>query len=254
MVELKKLVSWWDGLLGLERFAGDASNNGLQVDGVGEVKKIAFGVDASLAMFQAAADNDADMVFVHHGLSWGDGFKRIVGIDAKRFGALLGNGMSLYAAHLPLDAHPEVGHNAVMAEKLELRDRCCFAEYGGAEIGAAGKLASPMTPGQLVALVEKRLGFKPVIYGATNKKISTVGIISGGAGSDGLAAAAGIKLDCLITGEFGHSSWHLAAEYGLTVLAGGHYATETPGVLAVMVKTAAEFDVDTVFIDLPTGL
>ncbi len=254
MVKLRKLVSWWNELLDLKRFEGDPSNNGLQVEGDSEIAKIAFGVDASLALFEAAADSDSDIVFVHHGLSWGNGFKRIVGLDTPRIRTLFVNGISLYAAHLPLDAHPEIGHNAVIAEKLELRDRRAFAEYGGANIGMAGDLDTPIAADALAELVNTKLGFKPAIYGTRDKTISTVGVISGGAGIDGLAATAEMGLDCLVTGEFGHTSWHPAEEHGLTVLAGGHYFTEMPGIKALMEKTAAEFDVDTIFIDIPTGL
>lgn len=254
MPTLAEITDYLDNLLELEKFADDASNNGLQVEGATIVDKIAFGVDASLALFEAAADIDADLVFVHHGLFWGDGFKRILRIDAARFAALLGNGISLYAAHLPLDAHPEVGHNAIMAAELGLENRHAFAEYAGTEIGVSGNLARPLPPAELAELVEMKLGFKPTILGERTDKILEVGVVSGGAGTDGVLAAANGNLDCLITGEMGHQSWHHIVETGIAVLAGGHYETEKPGVLAVMEKLRKEFDVETKFIDIPTGL
>ena len=254
MAELKKITEYLDALLELPKFAGDASNNGLQVEGVENVGKIVFAVDASLALFEAAADADAEMVFVHHGLSWGDGFKRLRGMDAARFAVLFSNGISLYAAHLPLDAHPEIGHNAVLARGLGLSNRVMFAEYAGTEIGVAGELPREHSAAEVAELVKSRLGLTTTLFGDRQDGIKRVGVISGGAGSDGVSAAVEADLDCLITGELGHSSWHVALESGIAVLAGGHYQTEKPGVLSVMEKLASEFDVETEFIDIPTGL
>jgi len=256
MAGLKEITAYLDGLLDLERFGADSSNNGLQVEGSPVVEKIVFGVDACLELFELAIEADADMVFTHHGLSWGGGFQRVTGIDAARFAALFANGISLYSAHLPLDAHPRVGHNAVIAEKLGLLERRSFAEYAGVEIGVAGKLEKPLSAAELADELKNKLGFDDIsiLGGGNGEKIETVGVVSGGAGSDGVIAAAGEGLDCLVTGEMGHASWHVVRESGVAVLAAGHYATEKPGVLAVMDGIAAEFDVETLFVDIPTGL
>ena len=254
MAKLKLISDYLDTLLGLYQVPNDPSNNGLQIEGSKDVKRIIFGVDASLALAEKAVEKNADMIFVHHGLSWGNGFSRITGIDAGRIAPLMKYGISLYAAHLPLDAHPTVGHNAIMANKLNLENRRSFAKYADLEIGVLGELQKSMGIANFAKFAENVLGFKLKLYGTKKGRIKKIGIISGGAGSDGIAAAADKSLDCLITGEVGHSSWHLINETGIAVFAGGHYSTEIPGVIAVMEDIENMFDVECEFIDIPTGL
>lgn len=254
MAKLKEITDYLDSLLLLNTIPEDSSNNGLQLEGNGTVHKIVFSVDASLALAEKAHKSEADMIFVHHGFSWGNGFKRITGHDAKRFAALLKNGISLYAAHLPLDSHPEIGHNAIIAKKLELHNTRMFAKFANTEIGVAGSLVKPIGVANFADFLEEKLDFKAEIYGNKKGKIKKIGVISGGAGTDGILAAVDAGLDCLVTGEIGHSSWHIINETGITVITGGHYNTEKPGVIAVMEEVEIMFDVVCEFIDLPTGL
>jgi dinuclear metal center YbgI/SA1388 family protein len=254
MAKLKEIVDFLDALLDVAGIPEDSSNNGLQVEGKDKVNKIIFSVDASLELAEKARNLNADMIFVHHGFSWGNGFKRITGIDAKRFTALLKNGISLYAAHLPLDGHPEIGHNAIMAKKMELQNCRMFAKFANTEIGVSGELKKAMGVAKFAKYIDKKLGLKSEVFGRTTGKIKKIGVISGGAGTDGVMAAAAAGLDCLITGEIGHSSWHVINETGISVLAGGHYNTEKPGVIAVMEEVEMMFDVNCQFIDIPTGL
>lgn len=254
MIKLDRLTKYLDELLAIAKIPEDSSNNSLQVEGSVNVKKAVFGVDACLAIAEAAAEQKADFIFVHHGLSWHNGFKRLTGNSARTFRALFKNDISLYAAHLPLDGHPEIGHNALIAKSLDMIDCGPFAKFSGAEIGTKGKLRKRMILGVLAKVVEKKIGAKPVVFGNKTNMISKIGIISGGAGSDGITAAAEAEMDCLITGEVGHSNWHLIQETGLNVIAAGHYCTEKPGVLAVMKKIQQKFQIDCEFIDLPTGL
>jgi dinuclear metal center YbgI/SA1388 family protein len=254
MARLRELVDWLDDRLAVAAIPGDDSNNGLQVEASEVVRKAVFGVDATQALIDRAAETGADFIFVHHGLSWGGGFRRLQGLDARRIGALFRAGISLYAAHLPLDAHPEVGHNACLARLLGLCDTRHFARYHGADIGVAGRLSPPRRAGDLARVLIDGIGGEQTVYGDPACELRTVGVISGGAGLDGVLAAAAEGLDCLVTGEVTHTAYHVVAETGLTVIAAGHYASETPGVHAVMAEVAARFGIQTEFIDLPTGL
>ncbi len=254
MAKLKVITNYLDTLLGTSTVPNDSSNNGLQVEGAATINKVVFGVDASLELAEKAVEANADMIFVHHGLSWGNGFKKITGIDAKRFKTLLNHDISLYAAHLPLDAHPAIGHNAIIAKKLKLHNCRSFAKYAGIEIGVMGELSKGMGVASFAEFVEQQLNLKTTTYGIRKGKIKKIGVISGGAGSDGVIAAGKEGLECLITGEIGHSSWHIIKETGIAVIAGGHYDTEKPGVIAVMEDLENMFDVECEFIDIPTGL
>jgi dinuclear metal center YbgI/SA1388 family protein len=254
MAQLKTITNYLDTLLGISEVPNDSSNNGLQVECSPTVHKIVFGVDASLELAERAAEVDADMIFVHHGLSWGSGFKNITGIDSKRFGTLLKNNISLYAAHLPLDAHPVVGHNAIIAKKLKLHNCRSFAKYANIKIGTMGELSKSIGIANFAEFVNIQLSLKTKIFGIRKGRIKKIGVISGGAGSDGIIAAANEGVECLVTGEIGHSSWHIINECGIAVITGGHYATETPGIIAVMDDLENMFDVECEFIDIPTGL
>lgn len=254
MIKLDRLTKYLDELLEIDKIPDDSSNNGLQVEGTEEVKKIVFGVDACLAIAEIAAEKKADLIFVHHGLSWNNGFKRLTGNPSRTFRSLFKNDISLYAAHLPLDGHPIIGHNALIAKELDLVECATFAKFANTEIGVIGKLRKRMLLGELAKVVEKKIGTKPGVFGEKTNIISKIGVISGGAGSDGILAAANAEVDCLITGEIGHSSWHLIQETGINVLAAGHYCTEKPGVMAVMKNIQLKFKIDCEFIDLPTGL
>jgi len=254
MAKLKEITDYLDKLLELDKIPEDSSNNGLQVEGKDVVNKIIFSVDASLALAEKASQENGDMIFVHHGFSWGPGFKRITGNDSKRFATLLKNGISLYAAHLPLDAHPVIGHNAIIAKKLGLQNCRKFAKFANTDIGVYGEIPKSMGVASFAEFIEEKLDLKTEIFGNKKGKIKKIGIISGGAGSDGVSASADAGLDCLITGEVGHSSWHIIQETDIAVITGGHYNTEKPGVIAVMEEIESMFDVECEFIDIPTGL
>ena len=258
MAELKELTSFLDDLLCIGDFHSDSSNNGLQFEGSRQVFKAVFGVDASNALFRTAADLDADFIFVHHGISWGSSLKRITSLDARRVSLLAANSMSLYAAHLPLDANAELGHNIQLARMLGIENPLPFAEYDGKYIGFHGKLPETMTLKEIAALYEKVLPSegKTRYFGDGARKIDHVGIVSGGGDFPG-AFMEGFELgiDCLISGEMGHTAYHYAQESSIAVAALGHYRSETPGVLAVMEAVKERFtDVEVEFVDLPTDL
>lgn len=257
MAELKELTEFLNDTLAIAKFPGDASNNGLQFEGAREVTKALFAVDASNALFCTAADLDADFIFVHHGISWGPSLKRIVSLDARRISMLAGNSISLYAAHLPLDVHPELGHNALLSGMLKLSDLQPYAEYDGYPIGFEGVLGKEMSLKDMAVLFDRALVSEGPyrIFGDPARKVSRVGVISGGGAFPAAFSEAYERgIECLVTGEMGHSACHYALEAGVSVLALGHYRSETPGVLALMDLVKERFNLKTEFVDLPTGM
>lgn len=257
-VDLLNAAKRLDGLLELWKFKGDASNNGLQFEGSRrELKKIAYGVDASAKLFELAAEAGADLVFVHHGISWGSSLKRINGVNAGRVALLAKSGLSLYAAHLPLDAHPSFGHNALLARKLGLKGLRPFAEYSGSSIGFSGELAKPMSCEEIALSLDKSLASSGPwrLFGDKRGEVSRIGAVSGGGCWPELMdemTANGVE--CLVTGEVEHEAFNAIREAKVGVVAMGHYRSETPGVLAVMEEVERSLGIPGVFIDLPTGL
>lgn len=253
MPPLHTVVDYLDQLLKIDTIPGDKSNNGLQVEAGAEVRTIIGGVDASLELYHRAAEHNADLVVVHHGESWGAGIQYLTGRTGARFGYLLKRGISLYAAHLPMDAHAELGHNACIARMLNLQDPEPFAEYAGAMIGVCGALPVPLPLTELKQHLDGALETDAALFSFHSGDVRRVGIVSGGGGA-AIDACRQHDLQCLITGEFGHAWYHPARESGVSVLAGGHYRTESPGVKAVLDALAERFGVACQFIDLPTGL
>lgn len=230
----------------------DDSNNGLQVQGAGEVTRLAFAVDASLAAVEGAAGAGAQMLIVHHGLFWSKPLM-VTGPHYRRLKRLLEADLSLYGVHLPLDVHEEVGNNAVLARLLGLEEVTPFGEYQGAPVGMEGRLPAAVSLGDFATQVESILQEQIIqIWPFGSPSVRRVGIVSGGAAFLlNQAAAAGV--DVYLTGEVSHGSYHAAQELGLDVVFGGHYATETVGLKALAERLADKFGLETVFLDLPTG-
>lgn len=246
--------AFFHNLLAIESFASiDSSLNGLQVDNDGaEFGKLAFAVDANLETFKRAADAGAGLLFVHHGLFWGAPLG-VTGGHRERLRVLLDRNLALYAVHLPLDQHPEVGNNAALAELLGIENSEPFGLYHGRKIGYKGTLAAPLTVEEAV----KRIAFAgrpPLgVFPFGKPECRTAAVISGGAAREAVQAIEE-GVDLYVTGEASHSGYHQILEGGINMIAGGHYATEVWGVRRVMEKCAAELNVDVEFIDVPTGL
>lgn len=217
------------------------------------MKKVAFAVDASLAAFERAVAEKAQLLIVHHGLFW-EKPSRLVGPLFRRVRTLILGGCGLYAAHLPLDAHPEVGNNAEMARLLGLQDMRPFGRYHGVDIGVAGILEPPIPIPTLIGRLIQILHVPPIrVLAHGPSETRRIGIISGGAAMM-IGQAAEMELDTFITGETSHSHFHQAAEEGLNVIFAGHYATESLGVKALARHLEEKFGLETVFLDLPTGM
>jgi dinuclear metal center YbgI/SA1388 family protein len=240
--------------LDIEGFTGiDSSLNGLQVDNDGsEIKKIAFAVDANLETFKQAAACGAGLLFVHHGLFWGDSL-RVTGNHRGRLKFLLDHNICLYGVHLPLDQHPQVGNNAGLAELLGLKDVEPFGLYHGRKIGYKGVLDPAISVEEAV----KRIAFmgRPPLgvfpFGSPLNK--TCAVISGGAAREALQAI-DEGIDLYVTGEASHDIYPQAQEAGLNMIAGGHYSTEVWGVRRVMEHCVTELSIECAFVDAPTGL
>lgn len=254
MIKRNDLVNFLDSTLKLPDFKSDVSNNGLQVEGNENIERILFGVDACQELFDAAIQTGSQFIFVHHGISWGGGIKRWTGINAKRFSALFRHGISLYAAHLPLDAHPEYGNNTVLSDMIGLEKRKPFFEYSGTHIGFSGVLPQAATCDEIAAIYAENLEITPLLRGPSDRMIRSVAVVSGGGGQDALFAAKEAGCDLLVTGEMEHIMHHIAAELELSVIALGHYASETTGPLAMQKLVGETFDVETLFAEIPTGL
>ena len=227
----------------------DSSKNGLQVDCAGEVSRIAYGVDASLELFERAKRLKCQMVIVHHGLLWKGKDKRLE-ITKKRIHFLKKNKISLYGCHLPLDRHRVYGNNIIICDILGVKGRKLFGDYHGVKIGYSGELNMDIK--DLVDLVGRKVG-KVGAHLFGRKKVKKVAIISGG-GPWGLREGVGQGVDTFIFGERSHMEYHTEKELGINVLYAGHYNTEVFGVKALKGLIERKFNIKGVFIDIPTGM
>jgi dinuclear metal center YbgI/SA1388 family protein len=241
-------------VLDLDEFSGaDVALNGLQVaNDKQSVEKAAFAVDACLESIRRAAEWGADLLFVHHGLFWGRPLA-VTGGHYQRLRALIQADLALYAVHLPLDMHPQLGNNAGLARRIGLQQLEPFGEYRGMKIGFKGSLPEAMSLEQVVRACcgSNEQGINVLPFGP--ESVSTVGIVSGGA-ADEAYQAVDEKLDLFITGDASHTIYHHCLEGGINVIFGGHYLTETYGVTLLSEKLRSESNLQTRFFDIPTGL
>ena len=248
MTELKKMVAFLDKELCLEAFS-DSSNNGLQVENSGKVKKVCCGVDASMEFFVAARDAGAHLLICHHGLSWGNSLAHITDLNYTRLKFLIENDMALYAAHLPLDAHPRYGNNALIIKALGLKHLKPFGMYNGSFIGFEGAFDKAMTYSAFKKRVSKVTGCSELqCMDFGRKHIKTVAVVSGGAAGE-IAEAGKKGIDVYLSGEAGLVAYSLAQEYGINAVFAGHYATEVFGVRALGELLSKRFSVPSNFID-----
>ena len=227
----------------------DVSNNGLQVDsGRKEIRKVVTGVDATLPLFKAAVEAGADLVICHHGISWGDSLKRITGLNYDLVKFLMDHDLALWACHLPLDTHAELGNNAGICGVLGLVDRKPFGEYHGQRIGFSGRLPAPMPRDAFADLVRDKIGgnLKTALFGL--ETIETVGVISGGA-ADMVSQAADAGFDAYVDGEMDLVSYNICLQRGINMFSPGHYATERFGVRALGGWLESSFGIEHQFVD-----
>lgn len=253
MVQRDELVQYIDTHLAIERF-DDASLNGLQVEGKNEVRTLALAVDSGASVIDRAIDLGADLLIVHHGLMWQRPFA-IRGEKRRVLARMLSAGLNLYAAHLPLDAHPVHGNNAVLATILELGDIGPSAPYRGAAIGVLGRNARSLTVDDIIARLLTLPGAASPMHALRFGPEVPVRIsIVSGAGCDQLQRASVEKFDTLITGEPRQFAYHTAKEERLNVIFAGHYASETTGVQALGKHLAERFGLTAELVHEPTGI
>ena len=244
-ISRNELLRGLDGLLQPERFK-DYGPNGLQVEGKDSIQRIVSGVTASRALIEAAIAARADALFVHHGLFWRGQDGRIVGWMKERLRLLLAHDISLFAYHLPLDAHPDLGNNAQLGRVLGWQ---ADQRFGEQELGCLASVACTHAQA-LVAHVERVLGrAATLVPGDSARAIRRVAWCTGGAqGFFEAAIAAGA--DAFITGEISEPQAHLARETGVAFIAAGHHATERYGAPAVAAHMAAQYGLEHQFIDI----
>jgi dinuclear metal center YbgI/SA1388 family protein len=230
--------------------------NGLQVENSGEVARIVAAVDASQTTIDAvAATPGPALLLVHHGLFW-DGNQPVTGRRYRRIRTLMSNDTALYSVHLPLDAHPSLGNNILLAHRLQLDIRGWFAPYQGRNVGVWGYAAVDLSSrSALCEALQAVLGLpaQPRIIPGGPERLSRIGIVTGGAGGM-IAAARDAGIDTFVTGEGAHHTYFDAIEWGINVVYAGHYATERLGVEALAVHLAERFSLPWEFQDHPTGL
>lgn len=252
MPTLNKVVGFLDNYLKIDEIE-DSSSNGLQFEGRSKVEKIAFAVDASVDSFEKAAQENADMLIVHHGHFWGNHNPSIVGWSKKRIDLLYNNNLSLYACHLPLDRHKEVGNNAELLKILGARIKKEFLFHKGKNIGWLGERKKALSLKDVERKLVDSLDTECIILPFGKDNIKSIAVCSGGGSYGGFYEALELNADLYITGDTAEV-YYTAKDSGMNVIFAGHHATETVGLKALSKVLERRLKVDVLFIDLPTGL
>lgn len=251
MTALAELVEYLDGLLNTSAIPDySGAMNGLQLENGGEVASIVAAVDASLATVLAAAEEKNVLLLVHHGMFW-QGAQPVTGAFFRKIQAAMAADLAVYSSHLPLDVHPELGNNRLLAKEIGMQVLEPFLDFKGLPVGLKG-----IWEGSREALADclaAAVGGPVHVCPGGPDRIRTVGLCTGGAGGE-IAKAAAAGIDAFITGEGPHWSYTLAEELGVNVFYAGHYATETFGVKALAAALGEKFGLPWRFIDHPTGL
>jgi len=251
MSQLNQLVDYGNDLLRVGEIA-DWPNalNGLQIENSGVVTRIGAAVDASSRTIDAAIERGINFLIVHHGLFW-PGLRPITGGRRRMLERAFQNDVALYSAHLPLDVHSVLGNNAQLAAALGFENTAPFFEQKGQCVGL--KIKAQISRADLAGKLEHSLGGPAKVFAFGPERTETIGLITGGAGSE-IYAVATEGIDTFVTGEAPHWAAVAAEELGINLLLGGHYATETFGVKALAAHLSDRFDLPWEFLDYPTGL
>jgi dinuclear metal center YbgI/SA1388 family protein len=240
-----ELGAYLEGLLEAARFR-DYCPNGLQVEGRAEVRRVVCGVTASQALIDAAVNSGADALLVHHGWFWKGEDGRVTGFRKRRMQTLLAHDINLFAYHLPLDAHPELGNNAQIAARFGWAVDGHFGEH---ELGCLAVLPAPTFAREIAQTAQQVLGRTPLLLGDGERLVRRVAWCSGGA-QDWFEAAIDAGADLFLSGEASEQTTHLARESGVPYLAAGHHATERYGIMALGAHLAAQCGIACEFVDI----
>ncbi len=248
----RELIAYLDTFLRIEQVK-DSGPQGLQVDAGGdEVTTVAFSTDSALPCIESALQAGAQLLIVHHGLFWGHE-QVLAGPFGARVRRLFTSGLSLYGAHLALDAHPEVGNNAELARLFDVTVTRWWGDAKGTLIGVLGDAPTGLTLSGFASQVESVLGAAPRVHAHGPTQVQRIAIVSG-FGAPMAAEAKALGADTYLTGEASHGAFYTAQELGINLIYAGHYATETVGLRALARHLQARFPVQTVWLDHPTGL
>lgn len=245
MVSRDELEQYLSSLLNVSKFK-DYAPNGLQVEGRQEIHKIVTGVTACQALLETAVEQGADAVLVHHGYFWRGDNPVVRGMHQRRLATLLKNDLNLFAYHLPLDAHPELGNNAQLAKRLGLTVENVLNEQG---VGNIGRLAEPMSLVDFGEKIEQVLKRKPLLVSGGTHEIQHIAWCTGGA-QGYIQEALAFSVDAYLSGEISEHTTHSARENNLHYIAAGHHATERYGVQALGEHLVAQFAVECSFVEI----
>jgi len=245
-MQLKKLCEFCDEYLEVDEF-NDYCPNGLQVEANSQVENIVCGVTASQALIEAAIEQGADTLIVHHGYFWKGESQPITGYKGKRIGSLIKNNINLLAFHLPLDAHPEVGNNVQLGRIMDWK---VTASFGEQNLVLEGRLPQAQTLAEVSQQIEAKLATGTLPISAGDHPIERIAWCTGAA-QGFIEAAAERGVDAFVSGEISEPTFHLAREMGIHYIAAGHHATERYGVQALGKIIADRFGVQQQFIDIP---
>lgn len=248
MAKLNDLIQWCDTTLQASQFK-DYCPNGLQIEGKSEVDILVSSTTASLQAIETALDLKADALIVHHGYFWKGEPSPLTGLKGKRIKQLMHANVSLIAYHLPLDAHPDLGNNAALAELLGIQITGALDSTERFPIGNIGELAQAISPHAFATLLEEKLGQKPLHISNQKTQLKRIGFCTGGA-QDFLAKAAALECDAYISGEVSERTYHEALEYQVDYFAAGHHATERYGIQRLAEALAAEFNLQHHYVEL----
>lgn len=244
-MQRKDLDGYLDQYLEVAKFR-DYCPNGLQVEGRARIDRLVTGVSASLALLEAAIEAKADAVLVHHGYFWRGEDPRLTGTRRRRIARLLEHDINLYAFHLPLDAHTDIGNNAALARTLDFEP---VGRFGEQDLGWHGNARGGLTLGGLAQRVEERLSREPLVVGEPSRPVRRVAWCTGAA-QGYLEDAVRLGVDVYLSGEISEQTVHFARESGVAYIAAGHHATERYGVQALGAHLAERFGIEHRFIDI----
>ncbi len=245
MIDRRELLDYCDQLLDVTTWK-DYAPNGLQVEGKPKIQRVITGVTACAELIETAIDWQADAIIVHHGFFWKNEPPELTGMKYRRIAGLIKHDINLLAYHLPLDAQPEFGNNAALAEQIGLSN---VLPFGAMQLSLAGDLPNPTEVQALGRTLEQILGRTPLIVGPQDKPIQRIGLCTGGA-QDGIVEAVQLGLDAFISGEISERTTHIAREEGITYFAAGHHATEREGVRRLGLRLADHFKLDVRYVDI----
>ena len=253
MADRDELISFCDELLDIGSFR-DYGPNGLQVPGREEVTHVASAVSAHLASIEAATAMGAGLLITHHGLFWDFHERSLSPAMTARLKAAFAGDLSIAGYHLPLDAHPEIGNNVLLARQLGFEPGPePIGDARGRPIGVVARSADGIDAGELFSLVEQELGREPLVFAEGPARVHSIGVITGAGASD-IHAAVALGLDAFITGEPSEHVMADAREGGIHFISAGHYATERAGIRALGDILARQFGIEHSFIDFPNPI